>query len=117
VDTLTLFGLFAVTAMMVCYAWKVAATGSCWPPLEPVHWHRPTGSCKAHGSSALLKEFGRWWRSYVGGVDCRSLELRNGCQCFDDPAVGHRAVPAPVNELPQLGTKRLEISELSFDFS
>jgi hypothetical protein len=36
-DTLTLLGLFAVTAMIVYMPWNVAATGSCWPSLEPAH--------------------------------------------------------------------------------
>jgi hypothetical protein len=50
----------------------------------------------------------------LGGVDGRSLELCDGSQGFDDPALCHRAVLALVNKLSQLGTKRLQIGKLAF---
>lgn len=65
-DRLTIFGLFAVTAMLVTYAlekrshwFMLAFAGSC--VLGSAYGFR------AHGPSAWSSPFGRWWRWPGGG--------------------------------------------------
>jgi hypothetical protein len=68
-DGLTLFGLFAVTAMQVCYAleyrshWFVLAFAvAC--ALGSIY------SCKAPGRSGWLKRSGPWSRCGAGASGC-----------------------------------------------
>jgi hypothetical protein len=64
---LTGFGLFAVTAMLVCYA---LADHSHWFVLaskpERAHSDQPTASFKVHGHSAWSKLYGRALPSRAG---------------------------------------------------
>ena len=69
VDSLTLFGLFAVTSMMICYAlesrshWFVLAfAATC--VLASAY-----GSCRAPGRSAWSKRSGRWLRCGAVGQE------------------------------------------------
>ncbi len=73
-DSLTLFGLFAVTAMMLCYALESRSHWFVLAFAEPACLHQPMGSCKARGRLALLKGFGRLWRYSVGGHGRRGLQ-------------------------------------------
>jgi hypothetical protein len=64
---LTAFGLFSVTAMLVCYAleskssWFILGfAGAC--TLESVY-----DFCRAHGPSEWSRLSGRWWQGGAGG--------------------------------------------------
>ena len=46
---LAIFGLFAVTAMLVFYALEARADGSSLPSPEPARSGQSTDFCKAHG--------------------------------------------------------------------
>ena len=58
-DALSLFGLFAVTAMVVAYALESRSIGSCWLLREPAFSARSTAFCRARGHSAWWKRYGR----------------------------------------------------------
>src|SRR4051794_5922327 len=64
-DALTLFGLVAVTAMLVT-PWKTAATGSCCCSRCPACSVRLTASCKGLGRSAWSRRSGLWLRCGAG---------------------------------------------------
>ena len=55
VDALTLFGLFAVAAMLVCYALEDRSPCSFWPSRAPARSALPMAFYRARGRSA-------WWR-------------------------------------------------------
>lgn len=57
-DRLTLFGLFAVTAMLVCYTLEDRSTWFISPSPMLAVSARPTGFCKAPGHSGWSRRFG-----------------------------------------------------------
>ncbi len=60
-DRLTAFGLFAVTAMLICYAFE---DRSHWFVLGLpflVHWDQPMAFSKAPGRLERWKRSGVWW--------------------------------------------------------
>jgi hypothetical protein len=59
VDILTTFGLFAVTAMLVCYALEAAAIGSFFCSLSHARSVPSTASFRARGRSGWSRPFGR----------------------------------------------------------
>jgi hypothetical protein len=58
-DRLTLFGLFAVTAMLVTYALEKRSPWFILAFAFPACVGRPTASCKGHGLSGWWKPLGR----------------------------------------------------------
>jgi hypothetical protein len=66
VDSLTLFGLFAVASMMICYALESRSHWFVLAFAEPAYWLPPTASCKVRGRSASSKRSGRWSRCGAG---------------------------------------------------
>jgi hypothetical protein len=60
-DALTAFGLFAVAAMLVCFASRSTARGSPWLSRALVVSVLFTGFFKAPGHSVWSKPFGRLW--------------------------------------------------------
>jgi len=66
-DRLTLFGLFAVTAMLVCYALEERSRWFTLAFAAAVRSDRPTGSSKARGRSDCWRRSGRSSRCGGGG--------------------------------------------------
>jgi hypothetical protein len=62
-DALSIFGLAAVTAMLMFYALE---DRSPWFILAFAGWHQPMASCKALGPSGSSKPFGQV-SQYAGG--------------------------------------------------
>ncbi len=58
-DRLTLFGLFAVLAMLISYALENRGSGSYSSLQVPAYWVRLTDSFKARGLSEWWKQCGR----------------------------------------------------------
>jgi hypothetical protein len=57
-DTLTLFGLFSVTMMLVCYAAEDRSRGSSSASPAPVHSAPSTAFCRVLGHSVWLRRSG-----------------------------------------------------------
>src|ERR1039458_3697194 len=63
---LTIFGLFAVTAMLVCYALEERSRWSFWPSPELAPSAHSTVFCREPGHSDWSRPSGLWLR-YGGG--------------------------------------------------
>jgi len=72
-DTLSLFGLSAVTAMLICYALEDRSRTFILAFAASFVSVPPTGSCKERGRSDCLRQFGRWSPYGDGLGDVRHL--------------------------------------------
>ena len=87
-DSLTLFGLFAVTAMLVCYALEDRHTSFILGFAAHARSDRPMVFFKEHGLSDLLRVSGLSWRFDGGGGKKGNITnpaRRDSCRSYHIP--------------------------------
>ena len=93
-DGLTLFGLFAVSGMLVCYALESRGTGLCCRLPYRALWAPPMDFCKEPGRLAWLRRLGRPLRFGDGLWWCAILADRVKTLCAGQVRTGQPAIRA-----------------------
>jgi hypothetical protein len=75
-DALTIFGLVAVTAMLMFYALEDHSPWFILASLELVCWRQSMASCKAPGPSGSSKPFGRVLQCTAGELGRAFMSTR-----------------------------------------